>query len=73
MQVSNFIESLREEKDCTSKEISKILGVSISMVCQYEQGHYKPSLATAKKVYKSHKIALHPFGEDNLQLEIDKD
>ena len=73
MQVSEFIESIREEHQMTSKEISKRLGVSISMVCQYEGGHYNPSLQVAKKIYKDYKVAIHPFGEDNLKLEIEKE
>ena len=71
MKVGEFIENLRQEYGMTSKEISIKLGVSVSMVCQYEQNNYNPSLATAKKVYMDYKIALHPFGEDNLKEELE--
>ena len=73
MRIGEFIESLREESNLSSKEISVKLGVSVSMICQYEQNNYNPSLATAIKVYRDYGIALHPFGEDNLKEELNKE
>lgn len=72
MLVSEYIEELKASGS-TSKEVASILGVSISMVTQYEKGSYNPSLESAKKVYRELKIALHPFGEENLQYEINKE
>jgi len=72
MLVQDFVQSKIKE-GCTPKEISKIMGVSVSMVTQYKKDHYYASLDTAKKVYKELGIALHPFGEANLQLEVEKD
>lgn len=69
MLIQEFVQTKLDE-GVTPKELTSVLGVSISMVTQYKKGHYNASLETAKKVYKDYGIALHPFGEENLKLEI---
>ena len=71
MFVKEYIIKLREE-GLMGKQIAEKLGVSVSMVTQYEKENYNPSLETAKKVYTETGIALHPFGEENLKLEVNK-
>jgi len=71
MFVKEYIIKLREE-GLIGKQIAEKLGVSVSMVTQYEKENYNPSLETSKKVYKETGIALHPFGEENLKLEVSK-
>lgn len=71
MFVKEYVIKLREE-GLMGKQIAEKLSVSVSMVTQYEKENYNPSLETAKKVYKETGIALHPFGEENLKLEVNK-
>lgn len=71
MFVKEYINKLRDE-GLLGKQIAEKLSVSVSMVTQYEKENYNPSLETAKKVYRETGIALHPFGEENLKIEVSK-
>lgn len=53
-----------------SRDIARVLGVSVSMVSAYKKWEYNPSIDVAKKVYKDFKVVLHPFAEESLQHEL---
>lgn len=58
--VSENIRSIRQKKDISLEELSKISGVSKSMLVQIEKGNGNPSLSTLWKIANSLMI---PFNE----------
>lgn len=71
MLIKEYVVSLRDN-GLSNKDIANKLDVSVSMVSQYDKENYRPSLETAKKVFKESGIALHPFGVDNLKYELER-
>ena len=61
------------DKGVPSKIIARELNVSVSMVSAYRLHQYNPSLAVAKTVYQIDFTVLHPFSEESLKYEIEKD
>ena len=70
--IQQLIEEFVEDQK-SSLEIAAFLGVSVSMVSAYKGHSYNPSLEVAKTVYAKSGIQLHPFAEESLIHEIDKD
>jgi len=70
-----FIKEYLEEKEqkLTNYDIANQLGVSVAMISSYKRKGFNPSLTVAKKVYQLDNIVLHPFSEDSLKIEIEKD
>jgi len=57
-----------------TKDIADELGITPAMVGQYRlKRGYKPSLTVAKRIYTLDGVVLHPFSEESLQFEIEKD
>jgi len=58
----------------TNKDIANELDLTVAMVGQYRlKRGYNASLSTAKKVYTIDEVVLHPFSEESLKYEINKD
>jgi len=58
----------------TNKDIANELDLTVAMIGQYRlKRGYNASLSTAKKVYIIDKVILHPFSEESLKYEINKD
>jgi predicted transcriptional regulator len=56
------------------KDIAKSLDITPAMVGQYKLDRgYNPSLSVAKKIYLMDNVVLHPYSEDSLKYEIEKD
>jgi len=70
--IKDYITSLADDGK-QGQEIADLLGVSISMVSSYKLHNYNPSITVAKHIYTHQGLVLHPFSEDSLQLEIEKD
>jgi len=70
-----FIKEYLEEKEryLSNNEIANQLGISVAMISNYKRRGFNPSLAVAKKVYELDGIVLHPFSEDSLKFELEKD
>lgn len=66
--ISNLIDNGMQGIDIANK-----LGVSVSMVSSYKAGSFNPSITVAKKVYLEEGIIFHPFSEESLKYEIEKD
>ena len=61
------------EEGLTGYEIAKKLGVTSAMVSTYKNNNYMPSITVAKKVYAEEGITLHPFSEESLKYELNKE
>ena len=70
--IKDYVNSLVDE-GIEGGEIAQKLGVSVSMVSSYKLHSYNPSLQVAKHVYETEGIVFHPFSEDSLKYEIEKD
>lgn len=46
------IKEYRERKFLTQKEFSKLLGVGVTTVNRWENGHFKPTMKIKKKLYE---------------------
>ena len=71
MHIKEYIK-LKEDSGATNIEIAEVLGVCDAMVSSYKK-KYVASLNVAKEVYKAESIVLHPFSEEALKYEIEKD
>ncbi len=69
--VQDYIKKKLE--DSTFDALANELGISAPMINNYNKGEYNPSLNTAKKIYTHDGTVLHPFSEDSLIFEIEKD
>lgn len=58
MTIGNKIQSLRKEKGLTQKELAQRLGVSASMVGQYETNIRKPKLETLEKFSEALNVSI---------------
>jgi transcriptional regulator with XRE-family HTH domain len=69
------IKSYLEEKatKLTNAEIANQLGISVAMISSYKNKNFNPSLTVAKKAYQMDGIVLHPFSEEAIKYEIEKD
>lgn len=56
-----------------SYEVADLLGISKSMVSNYKAKRFFPSIEVAIRVYKLESLALHPFAEESLQYEIERE
>lgn len=70
--IAEYISTLAED-GMHGADIAKKLGVSNSMVSSYKAGSFNPSITVAKKVYMDEGIIFHPFSEESLKYEIEKD
>ncbi len=71
--ISDYIKD-KLAKGMSNKDIANELDLTVAMVGQYRlRRGYNASLSTAKKVYTIDKIVLHPFSEESLKYEINKD
>ena len=68
--IQEYIANQQETID--NKDLALKLQVSISMISLYKKS-YNPSLDVAKRVYIADGITLHPFAEESLKYEINKD
>lgn len=70
--IREYINKLADD-GMQGQEIADQLGVSISMVSSYKLHNYNPSITVAKHMYGTKGIVFHPFSEESLKLEIEKD
>ena len=70
-----FIKDYLEEKEKTfsNNEIAKQLGVSVAMISSYKRQGFYPSLRVAMRVYDLDGVVLHPFSEESLKYELEKE
>lgn len=66
--IKEYLENLKG-----TSALAKKLGISPSMVGVYRKGKYNASLKVAKAVYKLDGTVLHPFAEESLLYEIEKE
>ena len=70
--IKQFVDLLQEQK-MTNYDIAATLGTSVAMVSNYRNHKYNPSIDVAKRVYKYAQVTLHPFNEESLKYEIERD
>ena len=61
-----------EDEGLKSTEIAMRLGVSQPMVSTYKKDNGNVNLGTALYVFKEYNICLHPFAEESLIYELNK-
>ena len=61
-----------EDEGLKSTEIAMRLGVSQPMVSTYKKDNGNVNLGTALYVFKEYNICLHPFAEESLVYELNK-
>lgn len=61
-----------EDEGLKSTEIAMRLGVSQPMVSTYKKDNGNVNLGTALYVFKEYNICLHPFAEESLLYELNK-
>jgi transcriptional regulator with XRE-family HTH domain len=71
MNIKTYLENKVE--DLSNAEIANQLGISVAMISSYKNKNFNPSLSVAKKVYQLDGVVLHPFSEEALKYEIEKD
>ena len=70
VHISDYIQS-KLDTGMANKEIAAELDLTVAMVGQYRlKRGYNASLSTAKKVYATDKVVLHPFSEESLKYEL---
>ena len=61
-----------EDEGLKSTEIAMRLGVSQPMVSTYKKDNGNVNLGTALYVFKEYNVCLHPFAEESLIYELNK-
>ena len=61
----NILKNLRVEKGYSQRQITEILGISLSAYTKYEQGKNTPSLAVLLKICEFFEVELNLFLNDN--------
>ena len=61
-----------EDEGLKSTEIAMRLGVSQPMVSTYKKDNGNVNLGTALYIFKEHNVCLHPFAEESLIYELNK-
>jgi predicted transcriptional regulator len=64
--IRTFIKDL-QSKGHNNAEIAQKLGLSPSMVSQYVNHDYNPTLETARAIYKQFGVHLYPFSKKALE------
>lgn len=72
LKVQDYIKQL-EEEGLKTIDIAIRLGVSQPMVSSYRTEGFNCNLKTAKFVYRDYGVVLHPFAEESLRYELDKE
>lgn len=70
--IKEYIQDKRD-KGFLLRDVAKRLNITVAMVCNYSRMSYYPSLPVAKRVYELERIVLHPYAEESLIKEIEKD
>ncbi|MGL5748928.1 MAG: hypothetical protein ACRCXT_00255 [Paraclostridium sp.] len=61
-----------EDEGLKSTEIAMRLGVSQPMVSTYKKDNGNVNLGTALYIFKEYNVCLHPFAEESLIYELNK-
>lgn len=71
VHIHTYIDELLDS-GATSSEVAEDLGISMSMISHYKK-RYNASIEVAKRVYANDGVVLHPFSEESLKYELDKE
>ena len=61
MELNEYIKKLRVEKGITQRELAKMIGLSVSMLQQYEYGHYQFKNEILLKIIDAFNMNLEDF------------